>query len=182
MIDYRQYTSMPRSFRNNNPGNLVRTNIPWTGKIPHEENTDLKFEQFKYMEFGLRAMMMDILNDISKGLNTPRKLIEEYTRGDSPEIQYNYMNTIAKALGITRDSIIPMYKDKFRTLIETMVKFEADQTMPKGIFDTAYSILPDQRKALIKKNPANKPISNQTNLFGTVLGIGLITFFIANNN
>lgn len=67
-----------RGIRNNNPGNLVITNIPWRGKVSREANTDGKFEQFTRPEYGIRAMFMDIRNDLRKGKNTIRKLITEY--------------------------------------------------------------------------------------------------------
>ena len=44
----------PRGIRNNNPGNLVKTNIPWQGKV--ECKTDNRFECFSSPYYGIRAM------------------------------------------------------------------------------------------------------------------------------
>ena len=32
---------LTRGIRNNNPGNLVLTNIAWQGKIPNSQNTEI---------------------------------------------------------------------------------------------------------------------------------------------
>ena len=78
MKSYLQNQSAPRGIRNNNPGNLVRTKIKWVGKIPFAESTDQKFEQFRSVEYGIRAMAADLLNDIDKGKNTIQKIVYEF--------------------------------------------------------------------------------------------------------
>ena len=72
---YLNYPNLPRGIRNNNPGNLVKTNINWQGKL---KSTDSRFEQFKDVKHGIRAKLRDILNDINKGKNTLSLLIHEY--------------------------------------------------------------------------------------------------------
>lgn len=99
--------TLSRGIRNNNPGNLRFTNIAWQGKIPKEKNTDAKvsFEQFTEVKWGIRAMLRDLLNDIDKGKNTLRLLINEY----APPIENNtanYINVVAKSLGMTADEKI----------------------------------------------------------------------------
>ena len=70
--------NLPRGIRNNNPGNLIISNIDWCGKIPASKNTDGHFEQFENFPYGIRAMMMDIKHDINAGKNTLQKLITAY--------------------------------------------------------------------------------------------------------
>lgn len=96
---------IPRGIRNNNPGNLVISRIPWKGKVPVNQNTDGVFEQFTQMEYGIRAMMMDIRNDIKKdGLDTVRKLLNEYTKTDLE----SYIKTVCRITGHKEnDKIIP---------------------------------------------------------------------------
>lgn len=89
-----------RGLRNNNPGNLIRTNIAWQGKIPQANNPDKQFEQFENVYFGLRAMLKDLINDINKGKNTVKSLITEYA--PSKENDTNaYINSVAKTLGVS---------------------------------------------------------------------------------
>ncbi len=50
---------IPRGWRNNNPGNLIKTMIQWKGKLPYLSNTDSKFEQFVDFKHGIRALIKD---------------------------------------------------------------------------------------------------------------------------
>jgi hypothetical protein len=105
---------IPRGIRNNNPGNLTKTSIKWKGKVPHSENTDSRFEQFRDTNgvegivWGIRAMIMDIRSDIvKKKQDTIRKLITSY----APSFENNtiaYINAVAKRTGIDADErLIP---------------------------------------------------------------------------
>lgn len=101
-----------RGLRNNNVGNLVKTSITWQGKIPHSQNKDARFEQFTHLKFGIRAMLRDLVNDISKGKNTVSKLISEY----APAFENNttaYVNSVCKTLGISPDTQITKINNDF---------------------------------------------------------------------
>lgn len=115
---------LPRGIRNNNPGNLVITRIPWKGKVPRAKNTDGKFEQFVTMEWGLRAMMMDVRGDIVKdGKNTIRTLITEY----APKWENDtlgYINVVSKKVGLKPDQVIPVDKNTMTRLIEAIITHE----------------------------------------------------------
>jgi hypothetical protein len=108
---------IPRGIRNNNPGNLVISRIPWKGKVPVKQNTDGVFEQFTKMEYGIRAMMMDLCNDIKKdSLNTVRKLLTEYTKTDLE----SYIKTVCRITGLKEnDKLIPG-EDTIFSLISAM--------------------------------------------------------------
>ncbi|WP_310560619.1 hypothetical protein [Flavobacterium sp.] len=108
--------TVSRGIRNNNPGNLVSTNIAWQGKIPLSKNTDGKFEQFVSMELGIRAMFKDLINDINKGKNTVRKLINEY----APPSENNtsqYIKDVCKSIGVTPDQKISFVNSKFLLML-----------------------------------------------------------------
>ncbi|OCB78819.1 hypothetical protein [Flavobacterium crassostreae] len=96
---------LSRGIRNNNPGNLIFTNIAWQGKIPAQNNTDFqrKFEQFTTIQYGIRAMLRDVITDIKKGKNTIRKLITEYAPPNENNTDL-YVQTIAKKLVLNPDS------------------------------------------------------------------------------
>ncbi|MEO6177290.1 MAG: hypothetical protein ABIP27_19200 [Flavobacterium circumlabens] len=90
-----------RGLKNNNPGNLKRTNIAWQGKIPLGENLDKVFEQFVNVHYGLRAMYKDLINDINKGKNTVKLLISEYAPKTDNNNTDAYIKSVAKTLGVT---------------------------------------------------------------------------------
>lgn len=129
--------SKARGIRNNNPGNLVKTNDAWKGKVPHTQNTDSRFEQFIAPEWGIRAMLIDIRGDITKkGQNTVRKLITSY----APTFENNtaaYIAVVSKAIGKSADSLLTT--NDYLPLIKAIIKHEngvqpySDEVIKKGM-------------------------------------------------
>jgi len=99
-------TDLPRGLRNNNPGNLIKTNSKWQGIIV--PGSDLRFVQFENIYYGIRAKLYDIIGDITdRKQNTIRKLITAY----APPFENDtnaYINAVVKATGITADTPIPL--------------------------------------------------------------------------
>lgn len=92
-----------RGIRNNNPGNLVITDIKWDGKIPVLLNNDGKFEQFYELRYGIRALMRDIFNDHKKGKTSVIDLISEYAPAFENHTN-SYIANVVKSIGM---AIIP---------------------------------------------------------------------------
>ena len=94
---------LPRGIRNNNPGNIRRSAIPWEGKV---EGTDTAFETFATPEHGMRALEKNLTAYQTKhGLNTPREIINRWappTENDTGA----YVNVVAQALGVGPDDPI----------------------------------------------------------------------------
>jgi hypothetical protein len=88
---------LPRGLRNNNPGNIVLSDIPWLGKIAGE---DERFETFQTPEHGLRALSLNLLNYARKyGLQTIEDIIPRW----APASENNtsaYINSVSQKLGI----------------------------------------------------------------------------------
>lgn len=138
----------PRGIRNNNPGNLIVTNIPWQGKVPIEQNTDRnvktntehkKFEQFYEMKYGIRAMMKDLHNDIEKkGRNTVRRLIEEYDFGNPAYIEF-----VSTRSGVHPDVIFSIKdREKFIAVVRAMIEFEnGGDFIAEQFYNSAYDIV-----------------------------------------
>lgn len=95
-----------RGIRNNNPGNIRRSNAQWIGKIPFSESTDKLFEQFVYPEHGIRALALNLKNyQALRNLYTIRGMI---TR-QAPSVENDtasYINAVSRALGISPDTPI----------------------------------------------------------------------------
>ena len=67
---------LPRGLRNNNPGNIVLSDIPWLGKIAGD---DERFETFQTPEHGIRALSLNLLNYARKhGLETVQDIIPRW--------------------------------------------------------------------------------------------------------
>lgn len=130
---YLNNATLSRGLRNNNPGNLVKTNISWQGKV--SAGKDAKFEQFENIYFGLRAMYKDLINDINKGKNTVRRLVSEYAPSNENDTAL-YITKVSKALGISPDAKIKSINVDFLVLLgRAIVNHENGKGAEKYVTD-----------------------------------------------
>ncbi len=153
-------TALSRGLENNNPGNLVLTNIKWQGKIPNSSNTDGHFEQFTELRWGIRAMMKDIINDVNEGTNTLTSLINEYAPSHENNTS-NYIEFVSELTGIGANSIIQLSKPVLQSIIRAKIIMEngwsvSDYVKDSDIadaFDVLGIDLPGSIISTEKKNP-----------------------------
>jgi flagellar biosynthesis/type III secretory pathway M-ring protein FliF/YscJ len=139
--DFRGGSSLPRGMRNNNPGNLVLTYIPWKGKVPNYDNTDGRFEQFTDYHWGIRAMIKDIQSDIRSGKNTIRKLITEYAPAHENNTA-SYISNLSQQTGIGPDEVISPSKSTMRPVVMEIARIENGRdAISKNQFDYAWTLL-----------------------------------------
>ena len=138
-MSYKSYlgqSNLPRGIRNNNPGNLVITSINWNGKIPVNQNTDGKFEQFIELRFGIRALMRDVYNDYTKkGLKTVTQIINEF----APTFENNtqaYIKSVITSVG--SNTITELTQEKMIALCKAIVRVENGSIYQKYITDKDY--------------------------------------------
>lgn len=137
MPNYLNNPNVPRGIRNNNPGNLIRTKDNWEGKIPFSQSKDTRFEQFKEMRYGIRAMMKDIIGDIKEGSDTVSKLIHEY----APTFENNttgYIATVTKMIGIGLTSKIDLSEETIIGLCKAIVFVENGSSFASYVTDQDY--------------------------------------------
>jgi hypothetical protein len=131
----------PRGIRNNNPGNLIYTEIKWNGKLPKYRNKDRRFEMFIAPVYGVRAMIKDLKHDIEKGKNTVPALIEEY----APKFENNteaYINTVCKDLKVSRQAKLLPTKNTLKLLVFSISRVENNGNyISNDLFDKAYSMI-----------------------------------------
>jgi len=154
MKSYLGQSNLPRGIRNNNPGNLIRTSSGWLGKIPFSQSTDSHFEQFTFIEYGIRAMAYDIIGDVNKGKNTLTLLIHEY----APPFENDtvaYINSVSDSTGLAPTAPIVLSEDFLKEVIKAKIKVEngasalqyvTDQDIVNGI-----NLLPANMLAGLKK-------------------------------
>ena len=134
--NYLNRTDLPRGIRNNNPGNLVRSNNAWIGKIPYNQSMDTRFEQFIELRYGIRALMRDIYSDITKkNKKTVVELISEF----APDFENNttaYINTVIKLIG--SNIIGELTQDKMIAICKAIVLVENGSSYSKYISDKDY--------------------------------------------
>ncbi len=134
-------SNAPRGIRNNNPGNLIFTNIKWNGKLPKEQNKDRRFEMFIAPVYGVRAMIKDLKHDIEKGKNTVPLLVEEY----APRFENNtdhYIQTVCKDLKVSKSAKLLPTRNTLRLLVLSMTKVETGGNyVSNQLFEQAYAMI-----------------------------------------
>lgn len=92
-----------RGIRNNNPGNLIKSDIAWKGKVA---GGDPKFEVFETPEAGIRAAAKNLIAyQDQHGRNTVARIIAAW----APASENNtgaYIANVSKALGVKPDEPI----------------------------------------------------------------------------
>jgi hypothetical protein len=139
-------SNLPRGIRNNNPGNLILTNIPWQGKIPNSQNTDGHFEQFNSFIYGTRAMMKDLITDINRGDNTILKLMYLYAPPHENPTE-SYIRGIETMSGVSRYKYISPLSNDFKKLVQSIANFEnygiknLDYTIKSSVYEQAKALV-----------------------------------------
>lgn len=93
---------MTRGLRNNNPGNIRKSDTTWIGQVNGE---DPEFVTFSSVEYGYRALFILLKNYISKGYNTISLIINRY----APSSENNttgYIKRVVADTGIENDKIL----------------------------------------------------------------------------
>jgi len=153
-LSFLNQNNLPRGLRNNNPGNLIYTNIPWQGKISYANNTDWSgspnnivkhFEQFTNIRYGIRAMAMDMLNDITENSYTLSQLIYEY----APPAENNttaYIQFVSNATGLAPNAVVPVNINVLVALVRSMINMEngtsAGEQIPDAEIINGIQMLP----------------------------------------
>lgn len=129
----------PRGIRNNNPGNLVKTSIPWQGKA--QTNTDGKFEQFVSPEYGVRALIKDLISDFKKGKNTVSDLIKEFAPWYENHT-HAYIRSVCDFVGVDKDVKLSLTKNTLQRLVMAIDKVEnGGHYITPELFEKAYSMI-----------------------------------------
>ena len=91
-----------RGIRNNNPGNIELTDIPWKGKVPRDQNTDGRFEQYITALFGIRAIVRELKTGAKRGEDTIREIIGQWAPPNENDTEA-YIRSVSKQTGLGAD-------------------------------------------------------------------------------
>lgn len=136
-------SELARGIRNNNPFNLIKTQIAWMKKVPHNQNPDSRFEQFETLEYGIRAGLMQVRNDIKRGYDTIDLLIHKF----APPVENNtseYAMHISQTTGIGIKEKLTADRKTIIAIGRAICRFENGQDanlIPNQLFDLAYLLL-----------------------------------------
>lgn len=99
-------TGLTRGLRNNNPGNIRISTIPWQGKV--SPNTDGSFEQFINIATGYRNLIKNLESYIGAGYNTIPKMINEWAPEEDGNDTAAYIQSVLDQTGLSSSAIIPV--------------------------------------------------------------------------
>ncbi len=115
-----------RGIRNNNPGNIDRTDIQWQGMAP-DQSSDPRFIVFIAPIWGLRAIARTLLTYHRDNLDTVRGIINRW----APPSENNtlaYVNAVSRAAGVgPDDKVDPTSPGTLMLLVKAIVAQENGQ-------------------------------------------------------
>ncbi len=125
---------LPRSVRNNNPGNLEASS--WVQKQPGYIGSDGRFAIFETPDAGYSAMEGLLQSYSRRGLNTVGSIINRWSPQSDPTNQpgstNNYVRSVAKAVGVSPTDEININDPELRgRLVRAMAEVEGGGKIPQ---------------------------------------------------
>lgn len=122
-------TSIPRGIRNNNPGNIDRTNINWQGMAAHQD--DPRFIVFRGPEWGIRAIARILLNYwANDGCKTIRQIINRWAPPEENDTDA-YIADVANRSSLHADDMCDVRNvGTMSALVEAIIRHENDGQQP----------------------------------------------------
>ena len=128
----------PRGIRNNNPGNIRRSNDKWQGLA--DEQPDSDFFMFKSAEWGIRALARTLITYYDKyDLNTVHQIIARFAPASENNTQA-YIRAVCSAIGCTENDVLNIHDYAvLNPLIKSIIKHEngvqpySDTIIDKGL-------------------------------------------------
>ena len=127
---------LPRSVRNNNPGNIRKSTETWQGEI---KSSDPEFKQFETFAWGTRAMIKLLFNYIDRGYNTIEKILNRWAPPSENDTEA-YIRDVVNFTGIPRDRILS--KNEAKPIIIRMSEVEAgSSSISSGMYNYAKTLV-----------------------------------------
>lgn len=133
--------NLPRGLRNNNPLNIRKSNTPWLGKII--QGTDPAFEQFKSLEYGIRAALVNLRTYIKRDrLDTIPRIITKWAPANDGNNTQAYIEAVCKKSYISPHVRIRYNnKNEMCRLVWAMAFVECGQDISFGRVENAWALI-----------------------------------------
>jgi hypothetical protein len=146
------------TYKTNNPGNIVRSNIPWAGKVFANED---RFEKFATPQDGLNAMAQNLVSYGQRGLNTVVGIVGRWApRHENNTAQY--ATRVAEEIGVSPTTPLNMGNAAtLRSLMAAMIRQEnSEQPFAPVMLDRAAAValgtaMPARTYAAVSPNSGN---------------------------
>lgn len=135
---------LPRGIRNNNPLNIRKGNN-WKGE--KSVQTDMSFEQFESMQYGIRAGFILIKRYMSgySGLTKPFNTIELIVKRWAPPSEnatQAYIDHVSKETGISPKRALSFSNKKVMCdIVSSMIHVECGQLIDREMIESAYDMV-----------------------------------------
>ena len=114
-----------RGIRNKNPFNIRISENCWLGKVKYCRNTDKAFEQFRHIDYGLRAGIQLLRGYIIRGYDTPRKIINRFAPPSENDTN-SYLDFVCGFCDVTSETKISFNSFVFYNLCASICKIESN--------------------------------------------------------
>lgn len=153
LTDLSNNTELPLGLRCNNPGN-IRPGYDWEGmKGVHDAGKNGQFIIFADVEYGIRALALDIYNKWVKGRRTIRKIIERYAPPSENKTE-EYIMAVSKDVDMEPEQYITMNLHNLQSLVKAIIRHEngneAAKNITPSIIATGCSLLPARILEVLK--------------------------------
>lgn len=129
---------VPRGIRNNNPLNIRIGNV-WLGEV--DNPTDKNFEQFKTMEYGIRAGFVLLRRYIN---HYKRETVSEIIEAWAPASENNttkYIDTVCSISGIGIEDKLSYFDSATMVkLVDAMIRVECGQPVDMKKIELGYKM------------------------------------------
>ena len=164
----RRGQNLPAGLRNNNAGNILKTSIPWVGKIPEDQNPTI-WEIFTSSEYGIRALYKQILSTLNKSGNRVEDFVFTYSGAKDPKVLNNYSNVLKQYIGANYITPNKAGLIKLARGIAFFENGEKSKILSTSEFEKGFDLLNNSQAANYSKK---LPFA-----FGGVLLLGLLAWY-----
>ena len=118
--------TLPRGIRNNNPGNLKKTDTKWQGLST--EQTDGEFFVFQSPIYGIRALARVLISyQVKHGLRTIRQIISRWAPATENDTE-GYVRAVCESTARTDAEVLDMHKyADLQPLVKAIIQHENGQ-------------------------------------------------------
>lgn len=153
------FVSGARGIRNNNPGNIVKSNVKWAGQV---EGSDDNFVTFDSPESGIAALGKNLIayND-KHGLNTIQDIISRWAPPHENDTKA-YIDKVAKSIGVNPSEKIDIRNpDTLTKLTQAIIQHE-NGNQPYSANQISSGISLALGKPITKPTPATQTTPPET--------------------
>lgn len=116
----RARSNVPRGIRNNNPGNIE--DGAFAQSLPGYAGSDGRFAVFESAEAGAQAAPRLLQSYVSRGFNTPNKIINRWAPPSDNNPTADYAQYVAQRVGIGPDDVVT--EDQIPLIAQAISEFE----------------------------------------------------------